>query len=273
MFAGLRPRIGSRSFGARKPSRLDFAAVAATIVLLVFAAWEGSIVLHAAAARGDEPIGQDFSLYLGRAASWLEGDGFYLPRQLTGTPYNVQVGDAVYPPTILLILLPFRVLPAALWWLVPIAVTAVSIARLRPAPWSWPILAAIMCYPRMWLLLIYGNPAMWALAALAASTVWVWPGVFTMIKLTLAPFGLVGAWNRSWWRAAAVAVLLSVPFGTLWFDYLRAIMNARNGFGADYLIGDWPIAVAIIVVSVGRGQLLPIRWSVTRRVGAGISRQ
>ena len=52
---------------------------------------------------------------------WLDTGQLYLPRQLAG-PTVVMDGDPLYPPTILLLLLPFRVIPEPVWWLVPVAI-------------------------------------------------------------------------------------------------------------------------------------------------------
>ncbi len=228
-----------------------FVAVALTGVLLLFAAIEGSIVLPP--AIGHPTVGMDFGIYMDRARSWLAGDGFYLPAQLAG-PYlvNADVVPTLYPPTLLYVLVPLTVLPAILWWIVPLGIIAASLARLRPAPWTWPILAAILCYPRTWVILVYGNPSLWALAALAAGLVWTWPLAFVPIKPTLAPFALLGVRRRAFWKGIGVFALLALPFGGMWLDYLTAITNARNGFGLDYLLGEIPIALALVVAWLAR---------------------
>ena len=114
---------------------------------------------------------------------------------------------------------------------------------------TWPLLAVLLCYPRTWVMLLYGNPSMWAFAALVAGLAWTWPAPLVAIKVTLGPFALVGVRRRSWWITAVVALALSVPFAAMWPEYVTAISNARNGYGLEYLVGEWPIAAALVIVA------------------------
>ena len=201
-------RSGERSY-------LRFTWIALTLVLLVCAAFEAAIVLPPAIAHPGVTLGMDFTIYMDRARSWLAGDGFYLPWQLTG-PYVIGTTGtppALYPPVLLYLLVPFTVLPAVLWWAIPLGIIAVSLYRLRPAAWTWPVLAAVLCYPRAWIVLVYGNPSLWVLAALAAGLVWTWPLAFLPMKAPLAPFALLGVRQRVFWAGAGTFVLLALPFG------------------------------------------------------------
>jgi len=249
-----------------RPRLSTVAIVALTGLLLVFALLEALFVLPAAAQRPDVTIGLDVRPYLDRTRDWLDGIGFYLPRQLTGEPYVIESGDALYPPPILYLLVPFAVgLPLFLWWVVPIAVTVLALVRARPVLWAMPILAAVGCYPRTWTILVLGNPAMWAIAAAVAGVAWGWPGVGALLKPTLAPFALVGARRRSWWIALVVGVAVSVPFGGLWLDFVTAIVNAHNTRGLEYPLGEWPIAAALVVVAMSGSLSRGGAGSLTRR--------
>ena len=223
-----------------------------TAVFLAFAALEASVVIPPAYANGIT-LGMDFNIYQDRAASWLAGEGFYYPYQLAG-PYVV--GDvappALYPPTLLYVLVPFTVLPAFLWWAIPLGIIFASLWRLRPPIWTWPMLAAVLCYPRTWIILVYGNPALWALAALTAGLVWKWPLAFVSLKPTLAPFALLGIRSKAFWAGVAIALALALPFGGLWADYFTALGNARNGMGLEYLVGELPIALILVLASAAR---------------------
>jgi hypothetical protein len=223
-----------------------------TAVFLVFAALEASVVIPPAYANGIT-LGMDFTIYQDRAASWLAGDGFYYPYQLAG-PYVVGAvaPPALYPPTLLYVLVPFTVLPAFLWWAIPLGVISASLWRLRPPIWTWPMLAAILCYPRTWIILVYGNPALWALAALTAGLVWKWPLAFVPLKPTLAPFALLGIRSKAFWAGVAIGLALALPFGGLWADYFTALRNARNGMGLEYLVGELPIALILVLASAAR---------------------
>lgn len=241
-----------------RPKAGEVAAVAVTGLLLLVAIVEATIVLPPALTSGLHVTwGMDFRLYLEHTANWLAGEGFYLPVQLAGPYVMEDVLGAAYPPVILYLLVPSALgLPWLLWWLVPLGIIGVAVARSRPSWWRLALLAAILCYPRTWTVIVLGNPAMWAFAALAAGMVWKWPAVGVLLKLTLAPFALVGARHRSFWVALAVAGMLAVPFGAMWLDYLTAMTNATSSRGLEYTLGEWPIAIALVLSLAGRGH----RW-------------
>ena len=251
---------------ARRSRLFRFAAVAATLVLLGLGLVEGLFVFSVASGHGGT-IGLDFTVYQDRAHSWLSGAGFYLPRQLTGDPYVVMAGDALYPPVVLLLLVPFTVLPGWLWWATPLAIIAAAVRAMRPPVAVWPLLAAILVYPRTWEIVVYGNPSLWVFAALVAGLAWRWPAAFVVLKPTLAPFAIVGVRHRGWWLAAGVMVLAGVPFGALWLDWLTATVNGRLGpdFGLDYVLGEWPIAIALLITGLAGRRA----WTVGRRRQAG----
>ena len=230
---------------------LRFGSIVVTVTLLLAAVVEAAIVLPAALGNLHVTWGMDLRLYLEHTARWLAGDGFYLPEQ--AAPYDIDaVKGAVYPPVIVLLLLPFLAgLPWLLWWLVPFGIIGASIAAARPAWWQWPLLALILAYPRTWVIIVLGNPAMWALAGLAAGMVWKWPAVGVLLKLTYAPFALVGIRDRRWWAALALGLLLAVPFGAMWFEFVDAVRFAHSARGLDYTIGEWPVAI-LLVVSLAR---------------------
>lgn len=230
-----------------------FAAIIITCLLLVVGAWEAEIITRAARSGNTIAVGYDFDLYLGHAERWLAGGGFYLPAQTSG-PYQIEVVNGnTYPPVLLYVLLPFALgVPHVLWWLVPIGVTGLAMAASRPAWWAWPIVAIVFVYPRTWNLLVMGNPAMWAIAAAVAGVAWGWPAIGAALKLTFAPLMLVGYGHRGWWPALAIALLLCLPFGAMWLDYVTALVNMRTSWGLDYLLGEWPIAIALVLAAASR---------------------
>ena len=232
---------------------IRFGAVAVTLVLLGFGLVEGLFVFSVATGHGGT-VGLDFTLYQDRAHDWLSGSGFYLPRQLTGEPYVVTAGDALYPPIVLPLLIPFSVLPGWLWWAIPLTIIAAAVWRLRPPMPVWPLLATILVYPRTWEIVLYGNPSLWVFAALAAGLVWRWPAALVPVKLTLAPLAIIGVRHREWWVTAGVVVLAGLPFGTLWLDWLTATLNGRlgQGSGLDYVLGEWPIAIVLLIAGLAR---------------------
>src|SRR3954453_21172205 len=207
--------------GART-SRLSlrrFAATAITVVLLLFAAAEAYLVTDPLRHGVTTAVRLDLNKYLTHTRDWRADGSWYRPQQLAG-PYVVeQIDGNVYPPTLLYLTVPFVLgVPIVLWYIVPIAIIALTFWRHRPAWWAWPLLALVMVYPRTYTMILLGNPALWALAFAVAGTVWGWPALGATLKLTFAPLALVGIRHRSWWYALPVALLLALPFGTLWFD-------------------------------------------------------
>jgi hypothetical protein len=79
-------------------------------------------------------VGADFRLYLDASRGFLDGGSLYPAHQLAG-PYVLADGDILYPPPIVLLMLPFVVVPAALFWVLPLAAIAAIIVRHRPSAW------------------------------------------------------------------------------------------------------------------------------------------
>jgi len=232
---------------------LRIATLAATGTLLVLAAWNLTLLLPQMHGLGSA-IGVDFNLYMEAAARWLSGGSFYLDRQLAG-PYEAQPGDILYRPSILLLLAPFRFLPAILWWVIPTLVIVGATWRVRPAWWSWPVLAFVLWYPRTQRMFLYGNTGIWVVAALAAATRWRAAATIALVKPSLGPRALFGARRRSWWIALGVLVLVSLGFAGLWRDYVVAV--TRSDLGPLYSIQDLPPTLAPIIAWLARTRTDP----------------
>jgi hypothetical protein len=202
----------------------------------------------------EQPVGVDYVLYRDVAARWLAGGPYFEPRQLAG-PYEIVAGDVLYPPFGLVLFIPFAILPATaaavLWWSVPIGATAAALVRLRPRPEAWPLIAVCVAWPTTLLKTWTGNPVIWCVAALALATLWRWPAVFVLLKPSLAPFALFGANRRSWWVALAVLVAVSVPFGSLWTDWVASVLNSRGG-GVLYSALEVPMLLIPLVAWAAR---------------------
>jgi hypothetical protein len=194
-------------------------------------------------------FGVDLHQYLDHVARWQATGQLYLPHQLAG-PTDVMDGDPLYPPTILWLLLPFRVLPEFIWWVVPVVIIVVTLVRLQPAPWTWPLLALIALWPRTPALFYYGNPGMWMVAFICLALARPWAGPLVLLKPSLAPFALLGFGRRSWFIAFAVVVAASIPFGSLWLDYLTALRNSRVPL--TYSLLDLPLTLAPVIAYLGR---------------------
>lgn len=238
-------------------SRLLRCAVAVTVVLVLSAS---ALVVAVSLPAMLASLGMDFGIYRGFARAWLASGQLYLPAQLSG-PYSLEtVMGNTYPPTLLWLTVPFAtVLPSFLWWAIPAAAIVASLARLRPTRAGWLLLATLVVYPRTWFVVLLGNPALWAYAAIVAGTAWRWPGALAALKPPLAPFALVGWRTRGWWLTAGVIAAASVPFGTLWIDYMRALTNAQSMRGLSYTLGDWPVAGVLLAVGTFLSPGRPVR--------------
>ncbi len=141
---------------------------------------------------------------------------------------------------------PFTVLPALLWWLVPVLVVARIVAWHRPSPLAWAGIALSVWFPTTLLHTVHGNPFIWAVMAVAMATRWGWPGALVLLKPTLLPFALVGVRRKAWWVALGGLTLVSLAFLPLWGDYVTVLRNARGSGGLLYSVQEFP-AMAIPV--------------------------
>ena len=67
---------------------------------------------------------------------------------------------------------------------------------------------------------------------------------------SLLPFAFVGVNHRSWWLVFGVLVLVSIPFGGLWPDYVTAMRN--SDLGAFHALRTVPFFVAPIIAWLWR---------------------
>jgi len=201
-------------------------------------------------------IAVDYNLYVDATRRAVSGSFYYLPYQLQG-PYEATPGVILYPPTFILVMLPFVVLPPFLYWALPIAAVGYATWRHKPRVVAWPAIAMCLWFPGTWVTLVAGNPTLLLVAALALGTVWDWPSVLILLKPTLGPFGLFGIWRRSWWVALGVLVLVSLPFGGMWADYVVVLLNAHHPLGLLYNLGQVPTMLLPFVVWAGRRKPAP----------------
>ena len=242
--------------------------VGLTVVLLALAALEAVALFQVIDAQ--HAIGADLRYYQMVAQRWLDTGVYYTPRQLTG-PYDVQtLVDNLYPPHALYLFLPFLVLPDILWWILPLGVIAYVVSWCRPAMWVWPVLALILVFPKTPNQILYGNTDIWVTAAIAGGVRWAWPSVLVTFKPSLAFFALIGIRARSWWIAAGLLILLSLPLLPLWLDYPTVMTNSTAKFW--YSFGNLPFFVLPIVAflaSTRRGATPPFRWAAGLLRGGG----
>jgi len=199
-------------------------------------------------------LGHDFRLNIDATARWLDGGAFYPANQLSGPFYEEGVG-ILYPPTTLLLFAPFAILPvqvsAALWWGLPAAAVAWQLYRLRPRPIVWPFLAICVAWPATALTIVVGNPSILFIGILALGTLHAWPAALIFLKPSVFPFALWGIRYRSWWVAAVVLAALSIPFGSLWLQWITVLLNSRIG-GVFHSVQQVPLFLFPVIVWFGR---------------------
>lgn len=255
--AAIRRPVGT--FGSAQLSRL----MAGTIIglLALFLAAEVIVATHPGGMLSGPP-GFDYRMYMSATQRLLAGGGFYAPNQLAG-PYAVTDGNILYPPTALALFVPFTILPAALWWAIPLGILGWVIAAYRPSPWTWVAIVALVAlpFPFDWhfshalVLLVTGNPAMWIAAAVAAGTRWGWPAALVLVKPSLAPLALIGIHDRRWWVAIGGIAIASLVLLPLWTEYVTVLANARGPRASLlYSITDLPLMLIPIVAWLGRAR-------------------
>lgn len=163
----------------------------------------------------------------------------------------------LYPPVILYLLVPFTVLPAPLWWAIPIGVTGWAVARLRPARWTWPLMALAFVYPRTGGMIWFGNPGMWIMMFVALGCLYRWPGALVLLKPSLAPFALIGIRSRGWWLVLGLLGVLSLPMLGLWADYVATLVQWH--LSPIYSLPDAVPTAIPVLAALGRDGK-PLRW-------------
>ncbi len=217
------------------------------------------------ASAGDLFI--DFVYYRDVGQRFLDTGALYLPYQLAG-PYDVTLmADVLYPPSALVLFVPFVWLPAILWWAVPIAVTVYVIAGWRPRMWAVAAMLLLLIWPRANAAFLFGNTDMWAMAGVAAGLRWGWPAILLTLKPTFAPFALVGIRHRSWWVAAAVLLVVAIVTFPMWRDYVTAMSNLRASL--DYSLGSLPLLFVPIVGWLGRQEPGGVESPIAKTVPVG----
>lgn len=220
-----------------------------------------------------EPFGQrffanDLNGYLAGARRFLNLGSPYLAEQLSGA-WALQPDSFIHPPVALLLFIPFLVLPAVLWWAVPLGLTLWAIVRMRPAPWAWPLMALCLLWPRTAGILIAGNTDMWVSAAIAVALAASLPtAVLLIMKPSYLPFALVGVPWRSWWLAGVAIGLAAAAFAGLWFDYVKVLRGVT--LEPLYSLYNAPFVLMPVIAWLARTrrQASPVRIRTPRQASA-----
>jgi hypothetical protein len=215
---------------------LTVALLAAAAVVFVFL-WRGID------ARGE--IGYDAHLFAMFGQRFVETGEAYFPVQF-GAPYLVQGTVNVYPPLALYLFVPLAYVPLILWWAIPIAVFAWHLARYRPKPWAWPVLALMLAYPPTVSGLIYGSSTMWSAAFLCIAFRYPLAAALIAFKPVDILVWPLFVRRKAFWIGLAIMALAALPFGELWFDWFAAITNTVGSSPLRNITG-WPLLLLPVV--------------------------
>jgi hypothetical protein len=233
---------------SRRLSKVELISLAVTVVFTVLLV---SDLIQLLPHLDPAKIAIDYNLYIGATQRFLDGGAYYLPGQLQG-PYPADPGVILYPPTFILVMAPFLVLPPWTYWITPLAAVLYAAWRHRPGIIAWPYIAICCWFPGTTVNIVAGNPSILFCGALALGTIWYWPAVMGFLKPSLLPFAFFGVWKRAWWVGLGVLVLVSLPFGWLWRDYLQVVLDARHPLGLLYNVGQIPLMLLPIAIWAGR---------------------
>ncbi len=152
----------------------------------------------------------------------------------------------------LILFVPFTVLPPAIWLVVPPAVTVAAILTHRPGWWAWAgMLALLAIDPLQVLSYSSGTPTTWFVMLMAIATHHPWVSAFIVAKPSLLPFGLVGIYDRRWWAVIAGLVLVSLVLLPMTFAWITAMRNVQDA-GLFYAFVNVPLMLLPLVACVGR---------------------
>jgi hypothetical protein len=237
-------------------------AIGFLLVFIAFELWTAFTIRHWADA-----LDQDRQIYADAARRWLAGGSFYLPRQLGG-PYEVQVGDVLYPPTAVYFFAVLSFVPI-LWYVIPIGLLLAILRDWHPSLWAWPLMVAAVAYPESLALLRSGNPSLWLVAAVAAGLRWRWPAAFVLLKPSVFPFALVGIRSRGWWLTVALLAVLTLPLLPMIPDWLHAVSDSRGYGGLGYSVHDVPLLTLPLWAWLARRRRYCVVEAETAGGGAG----
>ena len=257
--AGIGPALPTPSSVTLRPLRsselLRTILLATTVGLLTISVAGWLLVIVGQAGWLGRSFAIDYGIYMQGLDRWQADGEWYRARQLAG-PYPIELGDILYPPVLIYLLVPFRYLGPVLWTIIPAAILIAAVWRLRPAPWALLLIAACIAWPYTPAKFIFGNPVIWGAAALGVATIVRWPAAFLLIKPTVAVFALFGIRDRRWWLLVAVLALASLPFLADTLRYPEVLLNAQTNpidgrGGPFYSITEFPLLCIPLIAWLG----------------------
>lgn len=227
------------------------ACASLTGILLLLIVRDLVLVTRWRADQLELAVGGDYRVHMMVGERVLAGGAYYNTSQFE--PYPIRGDDVLYPPVTLYLLGPVSMLPEPLrsvvWWVPPLVIVAAVVAWHRPAWWAWPMLAACCWWWRTSSQIIHGNVVMWIVAALAIGTVYRWVAVLVLVKISVAPFALIGVVSRSWWIAVAAMLVFSIPFLDWTAQYPTILGNLRGD--PAYSLAEYPMLAIPLIAWLG----------------------
>lgn len=231
-------------------SNWSVAALGVTAIAFVEAVYLATVVIP---GNQNWSLGMDYRFYRDVGVRWLADGSFYQAHQLVGAYQVGLMVDVLYPPPALLLFVALTVLPAVLWWAVPIAVLAFVLSMLRPEPRAQFVMALALAWPGTIGAYLFGDTDIWAAAVVAAGVYWGWPAAFLVLKPVYLPFAIFAIRRRLFWIALGAGVLISLAMLPLWADYLRAMQYARVSL--TYSVSSIPLLLIPVVAWLGRDRV------------------
>ena len=200
--------------------------------------------------------GNDLIHYELAVDRWLATGSPYPPDQVAG-PFQYDQRTFLHPPIALPFFLAWKVLPWPLFWILPLALLGYVVGSYRPGPWTWPVMALpLLLYP-IGGMLISGNTDLWMWGLFAAGVRWGWPAAFMGLKPSAAYGAVVGVRDRRFWLACLGLAIASIPFGWLWVEWVRVVLNSPGSI--LYSIGNVVMYSIPLVARLGGGAHDPER--------------
>ena len=240
----------------KNPTRTFLLIATGSLLAIVIGGWLAAAIVLVPEWSG-RSFAVDYGIYMDAVDRWLRDGGWYLDRQLHG-PYPIELGDVLYPPVLLYLLVPFRLLGPYLWSAIPALIVVAITIRHRPALWAWLLIAICLAWPVTVAKFVFGNPVIWGAAAVALGTLFRWPSALIVIKPTVIPFALVGIRDRRWWLVIVALGVLSIPFLGSTLLYPQVLLDAQtnpvDGRGGPlYSLQEYPLLVIPVLAWWARG--------------------
>ncbi len=90
-------------------------------------------------------------------------------------------------------------------------------------------MALCLAWPPTLVKIVTGNPVIWAVAAMALGVLYYWPSVLVLIKPTCSHSPFSEQTREVVARPGPYSPSVCLPFGALWVDWIRSLINSQGG--------------------------------------------